>query len=245
MTKLILLRHGQSLWNRDKRFTGWTDIGLSELGRIEAVQAGELLRADGVEIDVSFSSCLSRATETLRIVLETMHRTDTPVRRSWRLNERHYGALQGLSLWQAVRRFGPLRVFGCQRRYTIAPPPLPSSEIDFPREDPCYAGISGDAVPCGESLHDTLVRVLPLWQETIEPELKRGKHVLIVSHRNTLRALVKYLEDVPDADAAKVKVPTGRPLVYELDEQLQLVRRYALKHPPLGRDRTVTSERTI
>jgi 2,3-bisphosphoglycerate-dependent phosphoglycerate mutase len=245
LTNLILLRHGQSLWNRDKRFTGWTDIGLSELGVVEAVQAAELLLERGVEIDVCFSSCLSRATETLRIVLETMKRTDMPTRRSWRLNERHYGALQGLSLWQAVRRFGPLLVFGCQRRYTVAPPPLISSAGGYPPDDPCYEGLPGDAVPRGESLRDTLLRVLPLWQETIAPELRRGKHVLVVSHRNTLRALVKYLENVPDADAAKVKVPTGRPLVYELDGRLALQRHYALKHRPSARDRTVTSERTL
>lgn len=245
MTKLILLRHGQSLWNRDKRFTGWTDVGLSEAGIVEAVRAGELLQADGAELDVCFTSCLSRASETLRIVLETMDRTDLPVRRTWRLNERHYGALQGLSLWQAVRRFGPLPVFGCQRRYSVAPPPLESPRFDVPRDDPGYDGIPDDAVPCGESLRDTFLRVLPLWQETIVPELKLGKHVLVVSHRNTLRALVKHLENVPDADAAKVKVATGRPLVYELDGQLRPVRHYALKNLPAGVDRRVASERAL
>jgi 2,3-bisphosphoglycerate-dependent phosphoglycerate mutase len=245
LTKLILLRHGQSLWNRDKRFTGWTDIGLSEQGKAEAVRAGELLRADGVELDACFTSCLSRSSETLRIVLETMGRTDVPVQRSWRLNERHYGALQGLSLWQAVRRFGPLLVFGCQRRYAIAPPPLQSPPFEIPRHDPGYAGMPIDAVPRGESLRDTLFRVLPLWQEAIEPELRRGKCILVVSHRNTLRALVKHLENVSDADAAKVKVPTGRPLVYELDDRLRPIRRYALKSLPAGADRTVASERAL
>jgi 2,3-bisphosphoglycerate-dependent phosphoglycerate mutase len=245
LTKLILLRHGQSLWNRDKRFTGWTDIGLSAKGMAEAARAGELLLTDGAVLDVCFTSCLSRASETLRIVLETMDRTDVPVRRSWRLNERHYGALQGLSLWQAVRRYGPLLVFGCQRRYTVAPPPLESPQIGFPREDPGYAGIPGDASPLGESLRDTLLRVLPLWQEAIEPELRRGKHVLVVSHRNTLRALVKHLENISDADAAKVKVPTGRPLVYELDERLRPLRHYALKDPLAGGERRVASERAL
>lgn len=245
MTKLILLRHGQSLWNRDRRFTGWTDIGLSGKGVAEAVRAGELLRADGVELDVCFTSCLSRSVETLRIVLETIGRTDLPSRRSWRLNERHYGALQGLSLWQAVRRFGPLLVFGCQRRYAIAPPPLDPSQNDFPRTDPCYAGIPNGAVPRGESLRDTLVRLLPYWQETIEPELELGKQVLVVSHRNTLRALVKHLDDVPDADAAKIKVPTGRPLVYELDERLRPIRHYTLENPPARGERRLASERAL
>jgi 2,3-bisphosphoglycerate-dependent phosphoglycerate mutase len=243
LTKLILLRHGQSLWNRDKRFTGWTDIGLSANGVAEAVQAGERLRSDGIELDVCFTSCLSRSTtETLRIVLETMGRTDLPVRRSWRLNERHYGALQGLSLWQAVRRFGPLMVFGCQRRYTVAPPPLDPSENEFPRTDPCYAGIPDGAAPRGESLRDTLARLLPYWHETVQPDLEQGKQVLVVSHRNTLRALVKHLDGVPDADAAKIKVPTGRPLVYELDEKLRPLRHYALKSPPAGAER-MSSER--
>jgi 2,3-bisphosphoglycerate-dependent phosphoglycerate mutase len=245
LNKLILLRHGQSLWNRDKRFTGWTDIGLTEKGMAEAARAGELLRADGTEPDLCFTSCLSRSTETLRIVLETMGRNDVPVQRTWRLNERHYGALQGLSLWQAIRRYGPWRVVGCQRRYTVAPPLLEASTIDFSPDDPCYAGIRSDAVPRGESLRDTLLRALPLWQQTIAPELRRGKCVLVVSHRNTLRGLVKYLENVPDADAAKVKVPTGRPLIYELDEQLRTVRRYQLKNLPADDDRTVASERAL
>lgn len=245
MTKLILLRHGQSLWNRDRRFTGWTDIGLSEQGVVEATRAGELLRADGAGLDVCFTSCLSRASETLRIVLETMGRTDVSVRRSWRLNERHYGALQGLSLWQAVRRFGPVVVFGCQRRYTVVPPRLDSPSFDVPRTDDGYAGMSADAVPCGESLRDTFLRVLPLWEESIVPELKQGKHVLVVSHRNTLRALVKHLEDIPDAAAAKVKVATGRPMVYELDDRLRPVRHYGLKTASPGGDQTVAGERAV
>jgi len=212
---------------------------------VEAVRAGELLRADGGEVDLCFTSCLSRSTETLRIVLETMGRNDVPIVRTWRLNERHYGALQGLSLWQAIRRYGPWRVFGCQRRYAVAPPLLEPSSNEIPLDDPCYAGIPREAVPRGESLRDTLLRVLPLWQETIVPELQRGKCVLVVSHRNTLRGLVKHLENVRDADAAKVKVPTGRPLIYELDERLRTVRRYALKSLRTGEPRTVASERAL
>ncbi len=222
----MLLRHGESIWNRDKRFTGWTDVALSAEGVLQAERAGRVLQAIGCRFDVCFTSMLARATDTLRLTLQTMGLSDVPIRQSWRLNERHYGALQGLTLWQGVRRYGPRRVLGCQRRFAVPPPLLELADPRFPGLDPRYADLAPSQLPRGESVADTQRRVLPCWHEEIAPALRAGQCVLVVSHRNTLRALRKLLEGVADADTQKLKVPTGKPIVYELDAALRPLRVY-------------------
>lgn len=229
MIKLALLRHGQSIWNREKRFTGWTDVELSDQGAIQAEHAGRLLAAHGYAFDLCFTSCLRRAIDTLRIVLGTMGLEGIPVRESWCLNERHYGALQGLSWWEAVRKYGLRRLLRLRRRFALPPPQIDSSDPRFPGHDPRYAALSGVTLPCGESLRDTQMRVLPYWQEAIVPELRRGKCVLVVAHHNTLRAIVKHLDDIADGDVVRVRIPTAQPIVYELDDEVKAVRHYYLK----------------
>jgi 2,3-bisphosphoglycerate-dependent phosphoglycerate mutase len=231
MTKLTLLRHGESIWNREKRFTGWTDVGLSVRGVAQAERAGRLLKARGCTFDVCFTSYLNRAIETLRIVLETMGLRQIPVRKSWCLNERHYGALQGLSWWEAVWKYGLKQVLIWQRHFDVRPPALDAGDARFPGYDPRYAALAQTQLPYTESLQDTLARILPYWYSAIVPEIRQGKHILIVAHGNSLRGLLKYLDNVADRDIAKVTVPVGQPLVYELDNNVRPLRHFYMRRP--------------
>ena len=219
--KLILVRHGQSLWNLENLFTGWTDIDLAPAGHEEAVRAGRQLIEDKLVIDVAFTSVLKRAIRTLWIMLDEMDRMWIPVERSWRLNERHYGALQGLNKTQTVERHGEAQVKIWRRSYDVPPPPLPLDDPRHPRFDARYAGVPPGEIPSAESLKDTLARVLPLWHTRIAPELRAGRTVLVAAHGNSLRAMVKMLDAVSENDIVELNIPTGIPLLYELDEQLK------------------------
>ena len=222
--KLVLVRHGQSLWNVENLFTGWTDVDLSEQGHTEAAQAGKQLLRDSIAVDVAFTSVLKRAIRTLWIMLDHMDRMWIPVERSWRLNERHYGALQGLNKAQTVAQHGEAQVKLWRRSYDIPPPPLALDDKRHPRFDPRYADIDSSQLPATESLKDTLVRVLPIWESRISSDLLAGRNVLIVAHGNSLRAMVKMLDNVPEADIVELNIPTGVPLLYELDAQLKPIR---------------------
>lgn len=228
MHRLILLRHGQSVWNAENRFTGWTDVGLTEQGLAETRHATELLRAAGVDVDVAFTSVLSRAIETLHVVLGGMDRLWVPVHKHWRLNERHYGALQGLNKAETAERHSAEQVFQWRRSWDIRPPPI---EPDDPRSavsDRRYAGLAKSNLPRGESLKDTVGRTIPFWREGISPALRLGARVLVSAHGNSLRGLVKHLDNVSDQDIPLFEIPTGRPLVYELGADLTPLRRYFL-----------------
>jgi len=225
MTKLVLLRHGQSIWNRDKKFTGWSDVALSPKGEREAEQAAQLLKCAGFAFDLCFTSVLQRATSTSRIALASMH-LDIPVQQTWRLNERHYGALEGMERWPAIRQFGIWPILGCQIKFDAAPPSLNQEDYRYPGNQLHYAHIDRDQLPTGESMQQTLARLKPYWLDTIQPEIQQGKHVLIVSHRNTLRALMMLLDDLTPAQVMKLRLATGRPLVYELDPQCNAIRHY-------------------
>jgi 2,3-bisphosphoglycerate-dependent phosphoglycerate mutase len=219
--KLILVRHGQSIWNLENLFTGWTDVDLSAQGRVEAIQAGQVLLKEQLAADIAFTSVLKRAIRTLWIMLDEMDRMWSPVERSWRLNERHYGALQGLDKAQTVAQHGEAQVKVWRRSYDIAPPPLGPDDRRHPRFDPRYTGIDPTELPASESLKDTLTRVLPFWHSRIAPELRAGCTVLVVAHGNSLRAMVKMLDDVADSDITELNIPTGVPLLYELDAELR------------------------
>ena len=219
--KLLLLRHGQSTWNLANLFTGWVDVDLSDLGREEAQEAGRLLRAEGIAFDISFSSVLKRAIRTLNIALDEMDQMWLPVERTWRLNERHYGALQGLDKAQTVERHGLDQVKIWRRSYDIPPPPLPLTDPGHPRLDRRYASVPPADLPSSESLKDTLARVLPFWNSRIAPELKAGRNVLVAAHGNSLRALVKMLDEMSDAAIVELNIPTGVPLLYQLDAGLK------------------------
>lgn len=228
MHRLVLLRHGQSVWNREDLFTGWTDVDLTERGVAESRHAAGLLRQAGIDFDVAFTSVLKRAIKTLDIVLEDMDRLWLPVHKHWRLNERHYGALQGLNKTETAARHGADRVFLWRRSWDVPPPPI---EPDNPRSavsDRRYAGIGRSNLPRGESLKDTTERVIPFWTEGIVPALRLGARVLVAAHGNSLRSLVKHLDNVPDQDIPLFEIPTSRPLVYELDSGLIPMRRYFL-----------------
>ncbi|MEA3109101.1 MAG: 2,3-bisphosphoglycerate-dependent phosphoglycerate mutase [Gammaproteobacteria bacterium] len=229
--KLILVRHGQSVWNVENLFTGWHDVDLSDLGRREAEQAGDELLAEKLEPNIAFTSVLKRAIRTLWLILDTMDRMWIPVERNWRLNERHYGALQGLNKAQTVEQYGEAQVKIWRRSYDIPPPPLGSDDPRHPRFDPRYADIDPALLPVAESLKDTLARVLPFWESRIVPELRAGKNVLIVAHGNSLRALVKMLDMMSERDIVEFNIPTGIPMLYELDEQIQPVARRFLGDP--------------
>jgi 2,3-bisphosphoglycerate-dependent phosphoglycerate mutase len=218
--KLILVRHGQSIWNVENLFTGWTDVDLSELGHREAAGAGQQLLRENIAIDVAFTSVLKRAIRTLWIMLDEMDRMWVPVERSWRLNERHYGALQGLDKAQTVAKHGAAQVQIWRRSYDIAPPPLAADDKRQPRFDPRYANIDSSQLPSTESLKDTLARVLPIWESRISSDLLAGRNVLVVAHGNSLRAMVKMLDNVPETELVELNIPTGVPLLYELDGQL-------------------------
>jgi 2,3-bisphosphoglycerate-dependent phosphoglycerate mutase len=219
--KLILVRHGQSQWNLENLFTGWTDIDLTDQGRDEARRAGEQLLEDKLLVDVAFTSVLKRAIRTLWIMLDRMDRMWVPVERSWRLNERHYGALQGLDKAQTVERHGAAQVQVWRRSYDIPPPPLAADDERHPRLDPRYADVPPAELPAAESLKDTLGRVQPFWHSRIAPELRRGRNVLVAAHGNSLRAMVKMLDEVSESDIVELNIPTGIPLLYELDPQLK------------------------
>jgi 2,3-bisphosphoglycerate-dependent phosphoglycerate mutase len=219
--KLLLLRHGQSTWNLENLFTGWVDVDLSEQGRQEALEAGRLLRAEAIAFDIAFTSVLKRAIRTLWMALDEMDLMWLPVERSWRLNERHYGSLQGLNKAQTVEKHGAEQVKVWRRSYDIPPPPLPQSDPAHPRFDRRYAGVPPGELPSAESLKDTLARVLPFWNSRIAPELSAGRNVLVVAHGNSLRALVKMLDGMSDADIVELNIPTGVPLLYELDDALK------------------------
>jgi 2,3-bisphosphoglycerate-dependent phosphoglycerate mutase len=219
--KLILLRHGQSIWNVANLFTGWTDVDLSDQGREEARQAGRELAATGIRFDCAYTSMLKRAIRTLWIALDEMDRMWLPVTNSWRLNERHYGALQGLDKAQTVEKHGEAQVKIWRRSYDIPPPPLAESDGRHPQHDARYAGLDLKQLPATESLKDTLARVLPLWNEEIAPQLRAGRNVLVAAHGNSIRAIVKMLDNVPEAEIVELNIPTGVPLLYEFDQALQ------------------------
>lgn len=228
MRRLVLLRHGESQWNLENRFTGWTDIDLSENGIRQAENAGIALRQHGFAFDVAYTSVLKRAIRTLWIVLAEMDLMWLPVSKYWRLNERHYGALQGLKKAETKKKFGEEQVFSWRRSYDIQPPPIERIDDRFPGTDPRYQGLRENDLPLTESLKDTLERLLPLWNKTIAPALLSGKTVLIAAHGNSLRALVKYLDKIGDDEIGELNIPTGEPLVYHLDDALKKVESYYL-----------------
>jgi 2,3-bisphosphoglycerate-dependent phosphoglycerate mutase len=231
MYKLVLVRHGQSTWNLENRFTGWTDVGLTDLGREEAHEAGKLLREGGYVFDVAYTSVLRRAIQTLWIVLEEMNLEWIPVTNAWQLNERHYGALQGLNKAETAQKFGEAQVKIWRRSYDVPPPPLDRNDERHPRFDPRYASLTSEQLPATESLKITLERVLPYWHSTLTTMIKSGKRVIIGAHGNSIRALVKFLDNISDADITELNIPTGLPLVYELDEDLKPIKSYYLGDP--------------
>lgn len=228
MHKLVLLRHGESQWNLENRFSGWTDVGLTEAGLAEARAAGRLLKAEGFAFDVAYTSVLKRAIKTLWTVLEEMDRMWIPVHNSWRLNERHYGALQGLNKAETAAKFGEDQVKIWRRSYDTPPPPLQDGDPRLETRDPRYAELSPEQLPRTECLKDTVARFLPYWHDAIAPAIRSGRCVLIGAHGNSLRALVKYLDDVSENEIVELNIPTAQPLVYELDDGLKPVRHYYL-----------------
>jgi 2,3-bisphosphoglycerate-dependent phosphoglycerate mutase len=228
MYKLVLLRHGESQWNLDNRFTGWTDVDLTENGRREARAAGELLKSEGYVFDIAYTSVLKRAIRTLWITLDAMDLMWLPVVHSWRLNERHYGALQGLNKAETAARFGEEQVLTWRRAYAIAPDPLLPGDPRCAGNDPRYKHLKPEEIPATECLKDTVARVVPFWKDSIAPALTRGRRVLVAAHGNSMRALIKYLDNVTDEDIVGVNIPTARPLVYELDADLRPLRHYYL-----------------
>ena len=231
MHRLVLLRHGESDWNKENRFTGWTDVDLSEKGRGEARDAGRLMAAEKYEFDVAHTSVLKRAIRTLWIALDEMDLMWIPVYRSWRLNERHYGALQGLNKAETAAKHGEAQVKVWRRSYDIPPPPLTPEDPRHPSHDRRYAGLTKAELPLTESLKDTVARFLPYWHDTIAPDIKAGKRVLIAAHGNSLRALVKYLDNVSEEEIVELNIPTGVPLVYLLNEDLKPLQKYYLGDP--------------
>jgi len=231
MKKLVVIRHGESVWNKENRFTGWTDVGLSEKGVEEALQAGRILAKEGYAFDIGFTSVLKRAIKTLWIVLEEMDLMWIPVLNNWRLNERHYGALQGLNKTEMVERHGIEQVQIWRRSYDTPPPALTLDDPRYNGNDPRFADMKPGEFPLTECLKDTVARFLPLWHETIAPTVKAGKRVVIAAHGNSLRALVKYLDNVPENKIVELNIPTGIPLVYELNDDLTPIRSYYLGDP--------------
>lgn len=228
MTRLVFIRHGQSSWNLENRFTGWTDVDLTKKGIKEARQAGQILKEEGYTFDLAHTSVLKRAIRTLWIALDEMDLMWLPVYPSWRLNERHYGALQGTNKKDAADKYGSEQVHIWRRSYDVPPPLIEKTDKRFPGADPRYAELNPEELPRGESLGDTLKRVLPYWHETIAPDLRAGKRVLIVAHGNSIRALVKHLDDIPDNVISELNIPTGIPLVYELEDDLHATNHFYL-----------------
>ncbi len=235
MYKVVLLRHGESTWNKDNRFTGWTDVDLTEKGREEALNAGRLLKQDGFSFDLAFTSVLTRAIRTCWITLDELGELWIPVQRSWRLNERHYGALQGLNKAETAARHGEAQVKIWRRAYDIPPPPLSPDDERHPSRDRRYSHLAAGELPLTESLKDTVARFLPYWHDTIAPAITQGQRVLIAAHGNSLRALVKYLDNISEQDIVELNIPTGIPLVYELDGSLTPIRSYYLGDPEAAR----------
>lgn len=231
MKRLVLVRHGQSVWNQDNRFTGWVDVDLTAQGRAEAAQAARLLREEGYTFDVAYTSVLKRAIRTLWVILDEMDLMWIPVHRSWRLNERHYGALQGLNKVETSQRYGEEQVHRWRRGYDVRPPALSQDDERHPAKDPRYRDVKPRELPLCESLKDTIGRFLPYWHEAIAPAVSRGERVLIVAHGNSLRGLVKYLDRISDEEIPGLNIPTGVPLVYELEEDLRPVRHFYLGDP--------------
>ena len=226
-SQIVMLRHGESQWNLENRFTGWTDVDLTPHGLNEARRAGELLRAEGYDFDIAYTSVLKRAIRTLHTVLDEMDRLWLPVVKSWRLNERHYGALQGLNKAETAAKFGDAQVLIWRRAYAIAPDPLPEGDPRGAELDPRYRTLPAADIPRTECLKDTVARVAPFWEQTIAPALRAGRRPIIAAHGNSLRALIKYLENVPDDDIVNLNIPTARPMVYEFDSSLKPIgRRY-------------------
>lgn len=228
MYKLVLIRHGESTWNLENRFTGWTDVDLTPTGVSQAMSAGKLLKAEGWDFDLCYTSVLKRAIHTLWYTLDEMDRTWLPVVKDYRLNERHYGGLQGLNKAETAQKYGDEQVLIWRRSYDTPPPPLAADDERSERSDRRYAGLSAEQVPLTECLKDTVARVLPFWNEDIAPSIQSGKRVLIAAHGNSIRALIKYLDNISDDDIVGVNIPNGIPLVYELDENLKPIRHYYL-----------------
>ena len=228
MHKLVLIRHGESTWNLENRFTGWTDVDLTPTGLEQARNAGQLLKAAGFDFDVAYTSVLKRATRTLWHVLDEMDRTWLPVVNNWRLNERHYGALQGLNKADMARQYGEAQVLAWRRSYDVPPPPLDPADPRCERGDLRYARLKPDQVPLTECLKDTVARVMPFWNEALAPALKSGRRLVVAAHGNSIRALVKYLDGISDQDIVGLNIPNGIPLVYELDDALKPIRHYYL-----------------
>jgi 2,3-bisphosphoglycerate-dependent phosphoglycerate mutase len=231
MYTVVLLRHGESTWNQENRFTGWTDVDLTEKGRAEALEAGRLLKEGGYVFDLAFTSVLKRAIRTLWITLDALDLMWIPVTKDWRLNERHYGALQGLNKAETAARHGEAQVKIWRRSYDIPPPELSHDDERFSGRDPRYRSVGREDIPLTESLKDTVARFLPYWHHTIAPAITSGQRVLITAHGNSLRALVKFLDQVPEDEIVELNIPTGIPLVYELDEKLQPLRHFYLGDP--------------
>lgn len=231
MKKLVLLRHGESTWNKENRFTGWTDVGLSEKGVQEAIEAGRTLSKESYIFDIAYTSVLKRAIKTLWLALEEMDLMWIPIELNWRLNERHYGALQGLNKAETAEKFGIEQTQIWRRSYDIQPPALTPDDSRYPGNDPRYASLSKEELPLTECLKDTVARFMPYWHETIAPAVSEGKRVLIAAHGNSLRALVKYLDNISDQDIVGLNIPTGIPLVYELEDDLRPIRSYYLGDP--------------
>ena len=228
MYKLVLIRHGESTWNLENRFTGWADVDLTPTGIAQALSAGKLLKNEHYEFDVAYTSVLKRATRTLWHVLDEMDRTWLPVVHSWRLNERHYGALQGLNKSETAKKYGDAQVLAWRRSYDVPPPALSPDDERCERDDPRYAKLNPEQVPLTECLKDTVARVMPLWTESIAPAIKAGKRIVMAAHGNSIRALVKYLDNMTDDDIVSLNIPNGVPLVYELDAELKPIRHYYL-----------------
>jgi 2,3-bisphosphoglycerate-dependent phosphoglycerate mutase len=231
MYKLVLVRHGQSTWNLENRFTGWTDVGLTDLGREEAHEAGKLLREGGYAFDVAYTSVLRRAIHTLWVILKEMTLEWIPVTNAWQLNERHYGSLQGLNKAEMAEKFGEAQVKLWRRSYDVPPPALDWNDERHPRFDPRYASLTREQLPATESLKITLERVLPYWHSSLAPVIQSGKRMIIAAHGNSIRALVKYLDNISDGEITELNIPTGLPLVYELDEDLKPIKHYYLGDP--------------
>ena len=229
MYRFVLLRHGQSVWNQENRFTGWTDVSLSAKGEIEAAQAGRLLKEAGFVFDMAFSSFLERAVKTLWIVLEEMQLMWIPVKTAWQLNERHYGALQGRNKAESIEEHGAEQVQIWRRSFKVRPPLLTTSDARYPGQELAYAHLKSQQLPLGESLEDAIARVLPFWQQEILPHVRAAQSILVTAHGNSLRALIKHLEQMSDEDILKLNIPTGVPLVYELDAELKPVKHYYLE----------------
>jgi len=231
MVKLVLLRHGESTWNEENKFTGWTDVPLTDKGIEEAKEAGRILKKEGYTFDVAFTNVLKRAIDTLDIVLEELGITNIPIHKSWRLNERHYGALQGLNKAETITKYGNKQVLLWRRSYDVRPPALTKDDERYPGKDPKYRDLNEKDIPLTESLKDTMHRFMPYWEKEIAPIIKSGKKVIISASHNSLRALVKYLDNISDKDVPNLTIPLGIPLVYELDENLKPTKHYYLGNP--------------